>query len=309
MKKKQLLLTLASVAVIILAVVLFVVIRMDKNLLRSQCELYFLNDSKTTLVAETKELKYDSPDKLGIAMVEALIDGPDNKNYRHVLSRRAKLLYMDMTQPGEIIADFNDDFITGDEATDVMAVYAVAKTLCTLDNIERVKVTINGADITTANGTLIDFLSDSDINLSTDTNTDETKSVVLYFSEKGSEKLKAEDRTIKVTDQMPLAYYVITELIKGTENANLTDTLNKDTQLIGVNITNNICYVNMDISFIKKNHSSDKKLELAVYSIVDSLTELDNIARVQFLIDGKKEEIGKIDFSNLFERNMDIISW
>ena len=168
MKKKQIAVLLTAAAVILLSVMAVIIIRMDRNMLRKQCELYFLNDTKTTLVAEAKEVKYDNPDKLGIAMIEALIDGPENKNYRPVLSRRTKLLSVNISRPGEIIADFNDDFITGDEALDVMAVYAVAKTLCTLDNIDRVKVTINGVDITTANGTPIDFLSDADINLSTD---------------------------------------------------------------------------------------------------------------------------------------------
>ncbi|MDD6484841.1 MAG: GerMN domain-containing protein [Clostridiales bacterium] len=300
----------AAAAAVIIALIAAAVIRMDQSMLRKQCELYFLNETKTTLIAESREIKYENPNTLSVAMIEALIDGPQNKSCKPVLGRKTKLLSVDLTQPGSIIADFNEDFISGDEAKDVMAVYAVAKTLCTIDETERVKVTINGGDITTANGTLIDFLSDADINLSTDTNTDETRSVVLYFNEKGTEYLKGEDRTIKVTDQMPLAYYVINELIKGTENEALSDVISRDTQLIGVYITNNICYVNLDVSFINKNSGSEKKQELAVYSIVDSLTELDNIARVQFLIDGKKvERFGKMDFSKLFERNLDIISW
>ena len=310
MTRRMKLAVLLAGIVLIIAIAVIAAIRIDRHMIKKQCELYFLNETQTSLVAETKEIKYETPHNLSIAMIEALIDGPKSKNLRSVLNKKSKLLSVDISNPQYIIADFNEDFISGDEARDVMAVYAVAKTLCTIEGVEKVKVTINGAGITTANGTPIEFLGDADINLSTDTNTDETMSVVLYFNEKGTDYLKGEDRTIKVTDQMPLAYYVINELIKGTQSEELSNILSSDTQLINVYIMNNICYVNLDMGFVTKNSASQKKQELAVYSIVDSLTELDNIARVQFLLDGKKvERFGELDFSKPFERNLDIINW
>ena len=50
---------------------------------------------------------------------------------------------------------------------------------------------------------------------------------------------------------------------------------------------------------------ADVTKQTTVYSIVDSLTELDSVNKVQFLIEGEKINSKKdgIDFSKLFSRN------
>ena len=48
--------------------------------------------------------------------------------------------------------------------------------------------------------------------------------------------------------------------------------------------------------------------EVTIYSVVNSLTELSNIHKVQFLIDGKVRKMYEdLDVSSYFERNFDII--
>ena len=48
---------------------------------------------------------------------------------------------------------------------------------------------------------------------------------------------------------------------------------------------------------------------MTVYAIVNSLTELDDIKKVQFLIDGQKvENYGSVIFSEPFERNENIVA-
>ena len=51
------------------------------------------------------------------------------------------------------------------------------------------------------------------------------------------------------------------------------------------------------------------KEKMTIYSIVDSLTELDNIQRVQFLMDGKKvDNFGNINIGSMFGRDGSIIA-
>ena len=46
----------------------------------------------------------------------------------------------------------------------------------------------------------------------------------------------------------------------------------------------------------------------SIYSIVDSLTELETIERVQFLMDGKKvSDFGNINIGSMFGRDESII--
>ena len=66
-------------------------------------------------------------------------------------------------------------------------------------------------------------------------------------------------------------------------------------------------YVNLSRDFIKKKGSISEPI--IIYSIVNSLTELDGVKKVQFLIEGEKinEYNGDLDFSKPFERNTDFI--
>lgn len=49
--------------------------------------------------------------------------------------------------------------------------------------------------------------------------------------------------------------------------------------------------------------------KLTIYSIVNSLTEVNTVNKVQFLIEGEKinEYNGDMDFSKTFERNNELI--
>ena len=96
-------------------------------------------------------------------------------------------------------------------------------------------------------------MRNQDINLSTDTYNSETREIALYFPNKDGNKLVMETRTIKVTDQQPLAQYIINELIKGPENKELSVPLSKDTVLLSVETSDNICFVNFKANFTDKN--------------------------------------------------------
>lgn len=306
--KKKIIIIAAALAAAVAVVVLLNVLHEGQTLMKRECELYFLNDSESTLVSEKRILKYHDSYDLPAAVLNGLISGPDNGKNKAVLSRKTKLLAVDLSNPTDVVVDFNYKFLSGDVTKDTLAAYAVVKTLCGLDGIERVKVTVEKNDISDAEGKPIGFLADEDINLSTDTNTSETREITLYFAEKGTNQLVPETRTIKVTDQLPLAQYILNELIHGTQEEGHENVLSPDTILLSVHITDNICFVNFQSNFLSKNAGSEEKERLAVYSVVNSLTALNNIGRVQFLIDGKKVDyFGSIRFDELFEQDMGII--
>ena len=114
---------------------------------------------------------------------------------------------------------------------------------------------------------------------------------------------------ITVSDQQTVAQYIINELIKGTENTELTAPLSKDTVLLSVETSDSKCFVNFKANFLDKNSGSAEQEKMTVFSIVDSLTELDTIDRVQFLMDGKKVDMfGNVNIGSMFGRDESIIA-
>jgi germination protein M len=241
-------------------------------------------------------------------VTKRLMKGPDESKHSRIINKGTKLLGIKIDDENNVVINFTSEYLTGDDTRDVQTTYAVVKSLCTLQMVHSVKVIVEGADIPTADGGTIGYLTAADINLPTDTYTTEMREIRLYFADKTTGMLTVEPRIIKVTDQQPIEQYIIGELIKGPQDSALSKVLDSDTTLISVDTEDNICFVNFSYDFIKKNSGGEQKEELAVYSIVNSLTEISGIGSVQFLIDGKKlTDFGNTDIYNVFERNEGII--
>ncbi len=280
-----------------------------RNRVTITTDLYFFNEEETAIAAETREISYDENDDVVQAVVEALIKGPENPRRRRTVHKDVKLLSIDRADPANIIVNFSREYETGDTTKDILSTYAVVKSLCALDGISSVKVIIEGSDIVAPDGAVIGYLTNEDINLPTDTNTTETRNIKLYFTQRGTNKLYGEMRTIRVADQQPIEQYIINELIKGPQAEGLSATLSSETTLIGVDTIGDVCFVNFGSNFAERNSGDQEKEILAVYSIVDSLTELDTINRVQFFIDGKKVDMfGTLNINSMFGRNQEMIA-
>ena len=308
MKGKKVLIPVVIILIAAVAAAVIGVIRKDYNSEKYKGELYFFNDSATSIVAENREIKYRDEQELAESVIEGLMKGPTDGKHLRIIEKKANLISVSGVETGRVIVNFSNEFITGDSTKDILAVYAVVKSLCATEMIDSVKVVIEGKDIKTSDGSIIGYLTSQDINLPSDTYNSEMREVTLYFPKKDSQKLAKEVRSIKVTDQQPIAQYIINELIKGTENETLSQALSKDTVLLSVETSDNICFVNFKSSFLDKNSGSAEKEKMTVFAIVDSLTELDTIDRVQFLMDGKRvDAFGNINIGSMFGRDESII--
>ena len=94
--------------------------------------------------------------------------------------------------------------------------------------------------------------------------------------------------------------------MEGPVQDDLRPVLPKGTVLNKVTIRDGICYVDFNEKFLEKQEGITP--EVTVYAVVNSLTELSNVYKVQFLINGAtKKNYGSLDFSQTFERNLEIV--
>lgn len=306
--KKRIIIPVIIILTVITVITVLTVLRRDYTMEQYTGEIYFFNESMTAIESESHEVRYKDLHHLVKSVIEEIRKGPDNGKHFRIIERKTQLISLEGVETGNVVVSFSREFLTGDNTKDILAVYAVVKSLCAIDGIESVKVVIEGKDIYTADGSIIGFLTNQDINLQTDTYNSEMREVTLYFPSKDGQKLVRETRIIKVNDQQPIARYIINELIKGSSNENVNSALNAGTVLLSVETSNNICFVNFKSNFLDKNTGSAEKEKMTVYSIVDSLTELDSIERVQFLMDGKKiDSFGNINIGSMFGRDESII--
>ena len=74
------------------------------------------------------------------------------------------------------------------------------------------------------------------------------------------------------------------QLLKGPEKKGLLATIPKGTQLINVSVSDGVCYVNLDETF--KNQNYEITEPVVIYSIVNSLSQVDEVSKVQISING-----------------------
>ena len=120
------------------------------------------------------------------------------------------------------------------------------------------------------------------------------KEVDLYFAnakyvELGDESLdhlKIEKRMIDYKDTL-FQEAVVKELIKGTKAEDLTTGIPETVNLLGVKVIESIAYVDFAMDGLSGGSLQES---LTIEQIVETLTNLEGVDKVQFLIDGQEAE-------------------
>jgi germination protein M len=152
-------------------------------------------------------------------------------------------------------------------------------------------------------------------------NEDEAKRITnkvpihLYFANENDNKLLMEVRYVDTAEAKKsvnnLAGIIVKELIKGPKEPGYKATIPSTTALrSSVVINQNVATVDLTKDFIDKHAGGKEEEQRTIYSIVNSLTELKEIQKVKFTINGKvqKEFKGSFKFDEPFPRNEALIA-
>ena len=151
-----------------------------------------------------------------------------------------------------------------------------------------------------AAGDFIDALSD--------VNTYEKSELTLYFADAEGQGLVEEKREVIHNSNTSMERLVVEQLLEGPQTEGCQATIPPDTKLLNISVTDNVCYVNFDGAFL--NNSLGGREELPIYSIVNSLTQLTTVNRVQFSVNGSPTVMFRdvLSLDTLFEQNMDLVT-
>ncbi len=307
-EKHRLILTVLAIGIAIVAVVGGIWTTVDRRTDKAEIDLYFINPERTGIVSTRKSVRYTNDNDLVHNTIEKLRRGPSTRKLGEIMPRDTEIKRVVLMENGRLTVEFSQEFLLEDASKNVLNTYAVVKSLCSTPCVSEVKVLVEGKPIRDRDGNRLDYISASDINIETEEYHSEVRQVALYFADETKSKLVREMRSIKITDQQPIEQYIINELIKGTNKKNTKSLLSDNTVLVSVDVEDNICYLNFKSNFLAENSGGDIHEKLVVYSIVNSLTELQTIGRVQFYMDGKRvDNFGSIRINDYLSRDTTII--
>ena len=133
--------------------------------------------------------------------------------------------------------------------------------------------------------------------------------LTLYFHDKDGLFLHKEKR-ITERGRGKIELLILDELFDGPENEKeLTNSVLGDVEILSVKTENGKCTLDLSEEFLKYNTGGSAKETFAIYSIVNSLCELENIDQVKINIEGneKAEFGGHFVLEDAFLNNTDIV--
>jgi len=138
--------------------------------------------------------------------------------------------------------------------------------------------------------------------------------VHLYFSDEDGTRLVREIRYVDMNEAKQgteqLASLLVKELVKGPSKTALKPTIPEGASLRSpVKLENRTAIVDMTKEFVDNHPGGKEAEEMTIFSIVNTLTELKDIEKVKFQINGKtqSEFKGGFRFDNEFPRNEALI--
>ncbi len=130
--------------------------------------------------------------------------------------------------------------------------------------------------------------------------------VTLYYQSKETKELMPEGRMVDSKTLLTDPYAtLISLLIEGPKNEQLQSVIPQGTRVLKAELKGDIVYIDLSKEFID-NHSGGQEAEnTTIYSIVNTLTELNEVNSVKILINGREDQSfkdNKINFKNAFIR-------
>lgn len=271
--------------------------------------LYYIDSAAYELAYVPYELDETVSENKGIESIlnTMFTEAPDNQT--NLISASMRLLrsaYQKDTSLARVVVNVANEL--NDQYVEVLAKAAITKTLCQLDYVENVQFEIyDSSTISDEQSVIETYDSISFVDAEQEGGFLQTGVITLYFANESGDMLLEYDKAVEISNNVSLEQLVIESLITGPLREGYYPTIPEGTTLKKVSIKDGVCYVDLSVEF---NNTLNTCMDTTtIYSVVNSLCELPTISRVQFLINGEKQELYRttIPFDGMFEWQPDLI--
>ena len=254
--------------------------------------LYYTNQTFTKLRTEVYRSGGDDPVSLAEELLDGMREAPKNMELLSVIPEEVRVTRTQLGDGGQLFVYFNAADTAMEPIREIMCRAAVVKTLTQIEGVDYVGFYINDQPLMDAVNNSINLMSASSFVESSGNNTAELQQVdlTLYFTDETGTKLLKTNRSVVCSTGISMESLVVEQLLSGCDEAGRYATLPKEAKALSVATRKGVCYINFDSAF------TDGALNVSdyvpIYSIVNSLTELPNVSRVQISVEG----VGNIKF-------------
>lgn len=272
----------------------------------SEYNIYYINKDETKTVAVGYEPKAQGTKAQIAEYLAELFRDTDDPDYHKPVPEQVRLDSWKLEE-GQLYLYFNSAYLEMDNTTEVLCRAALVRTLIQTKGVDCISFYVGDTPLVDSEGTPVGLMTEESFieNPGEQINTIQTANITLYFANEKGEGLVQEMQEIHYSSNISLEKLVVEQLLKGPQGEKGRAVIPEGTKLVNVSVVNGVCFVNLDEGFLNQNYEIAEPV--VIYAIVNSLTELTSVNKVQISINGDSNRVyrEKMDLGDMYERNLD----
>ncbi len=188
---------------------------------------------------------------------------------------------------GQVVIDFSDDYYKMDRIDEILCRAGIVKTLCGLDFVSGVEFNINGQALMLSADNPAGIMTEETFidNTGADIMFRQSLNITVYFPDESGNALVQSNLIVNTNGTKQPEQLVVERLIAGpiVVDIPMLLVLNPKTQLNSVYTEDGVTYLDFNEAFLEKPEGVSD--EVVIYSIVNSLTELNYVSKVSITVD------------------------
>ncbi|MBO5372076.1 MAG: GerMN domain-containing protein [Lachnospiraceae bacterium] len=274
----------------------------------SEYRIFYTNKANTKIIEKSYEPEVNTTDAFAMVedFLEQLKSDPGDVEYK-------KTIPSDVNVTGYTIEEslltiyFDNSYSTLEKVQETLMRAAIVRTMTQIQGVECVTFVVGDAPLVDSNSNPVGVMtSDSFIeNPGEQINSIQEATLVLYFASEDGKSLVKETQEVHYSSNISMEKLIMEHLLKGPESKNARTAIPAGTKLVNVSVLDGVCYVSLDEGFINQDYSVEEPV--VIYSIVNSLTEISTISKVQISVNGDTARVYRDSFplDELYERNVE----
>jgi germination protein M len=250
-------------------------------------QISYLNKEQTKTVRKSYEPDADLSDTARLVQELVGVLSTDSGDVDYVRPIPEDVSVIELVLDGtDLMVHFNEAYDTMGAVQEILCRMALVQTLTQVDGVDGVEFFVEDEPLLDSRGNEVGEMTNEDfvVNPGEQINSIQHATIDLYFSNTAGDGLVLETQRVYYNSNVSLEKLVIEHLLAGPKTTDAMASIPAETSLVNVSVADRICYVSLDDGFRTQNYNVQEPI--VIYSLVDSLTALPNIDKVQISVNG-----------------------
>ena len=274
----------------------------------NQYYLYYVNKDETKVVKERYQPEQESAEFM-LQDFTGILNAQEGSGDNLALLPSGVQLVTYRLNESLLELEFNSDYSEMSRAREILVRAGVVRTFLQIPGVTGIKIFIESEELKDSKGQAVGVIDGNTFveMWGSDKDAYRYDTFTLYFTDKTGEHLVAEQRNVYYKRILPRERVILEQLAKGPMVKGHYPTIPQETEILGVEVSDDVCYVDFSSAF--SDSGIDIPVNTMIYSVVNSLLDTAFADKVQISVEGDTEATLSDGTSlySLFSKNTDLV--